>query len=94
MVETRAAVDPSGDASWATFGVVIAISGVVTVGLGLVLAAEFPVLASVLVGLPIGLVGWMGVREAFARSVELPPPASGQEGTDDEAGDASPAGAP
>lgn len=92
MAGTREGVDPPTSAPWDTYGGVIAISGAVTAGVGLVLAGESPVVAAVLVGVSVGMGAWLGVRGAAARVAGWPPSASGCEGSDEGVRDTASAG--
>jgi hypothetical protein len=72
MDESKPAAEKRESGSVGASGVLAAASGLTTVGIGVGLAATYPVLASVLVGLPLGFGVWAGLREAAGRTVGWP----------------------
>lgn len=72
MVETKPAADVPESDSLGASGILAAASGLLTVGIGVTVAGSYPVLASVLVGLPVGFAIWAGVRELAQRTVGWP----------------------
>jgi hypothetical protein len=72
MVETTPAAEEGDGGSSAAYGALAVVSGVVTVTVGATVAGSHPVLAAVLVGLPVGFGAWAGAREVADRTVGWP----------------------
>jgi hypothetical protein len=72
MDERKPAAEKRESGSVGAYGLLAAVSGLTTVGIGVAVAATYPVLASVLVGLPLGFGVWAGVREVADSTVGWP----------------------
>lgn len=75
MVETDPAAGRLAPGERAAYGFLLAVTGVVAVGIGGVLASNYPALAATLVGLPVGFGAWVAVRRTAAHTVGWPPAA-------------------